>query len=64
LRGTGWYGVSEKELKHAAANTAACMTKWKFETWDGTECYTDASGKEECEENVPKWRARVSLFKS
>jgi hypothetical protein len=56
--------VSEKELKHAAANTAACMTKWKFETWDGTECYTDASGKEECEENVPKWRARVSLFKS
>lgn len=60
LWGTGWYGVSEKSIKFAAANANACITRWKFETWNTTLCHDNADGSEECEENLPVWHATVS----
>jgi hypothetical protein len=61
LSGSGWYGVSEKSFKHAAANANACMTMWKFKTWNVTDCFQDDDGTEECFENLPVWHATVSL---
>lgn len=61
LWGTGWYGVSEKSIKFACANANACMTRWKFETWNTTLCHDNADGSEECVENLPVWHATVSL---
>lgn len=64
LWGAEWYGVSEKSLKHAAASGVACMTKWKFDAWNDTRCYTDADGVKDCMENVPVWHATVSFLLS
>jgi hypothetical protein len=61
LSRSGWYGVSEKAFKHAAANANACMTRWKFKTWKVTDCFRNEDGTDECFENLPVWRATVSL---
>jgi hypothetical protein len=61
LWGTEWYGVREKSLKHAAANSMTCMTKWKFDASNDTRCYTDADGVKDCMENGPMWHATVSF---
>jgi len=61
LHGTGWHGVTEKKLKHAAAHGNACMTKWKIHAYTDTECFTNADGSKECTDNVPMWNASVSI---
>ena len=61
LWGTGWNGVSEESLKHAAASANACMTKWKIDFWNGTECFTNADGSSDCTDNVPMWHASVGF---
>ena len=59
LWGSGWYGVSEKSIEYAAANANACMTKWKFETWNTTYC----DENDDCVEDLPVWHATASPFR-
>lgn len=61
LWGMGWYGVSEESIKFAAANANACMTRWKFETWNDTGCFQNEDGSTDCAENMPMWHATVSF---
>lgn len=45
----------------AAANANACMTRWKFETWNDTGCFQNEDGSTDCAENMPMWHATVSF---